>query len=223
MSTFMLSLRSSIIKKQIMATTGLLLCGFLISHLLGNCLIYLGANTFNNYAHTLTSNPMIYPAEAILLIIFFTHVFLAIKLTMENKAARPQKYSVVQKTGRGATIASSTMPYTGVIVLIFLIKHLLDFKYGPIYMTQINGVEVRDLYKTIINYFQSPLNVAQYIFCMLILSLHIGHGVWSAFQSFGINHSKYNCCIKLGSKCFALIIFFGYSALPIFCYFQGSN
>ena len=103
-------LSSSIMKKQLMGVTGLLLCGFLVSHLAGNMLIIVGPKAFNIYAHTLTSNPLIYVAEVILLSIFALHVGLAFKLTIENKLARPVGYYMKQPTGRGATFASTTMP-----------------------------------------------------------------------------------------------------------------
>ncbi|EQC52406.1 succinate dehydrogenase cytochrome b subunit [Bacteriovorax sp. DB6_IX] len=221
MSAIKFYLSSSVMKKQVMGVTGLLLCGFLLSHLAGNCLIYVGSDVFNKYAYTLISNPLIYVAEAILAAIFFTHIGLALKLTIENKAARPTRYYMKQKTGRGSTFASSTMPYTGMIILTFMILHLLHFKFGPVYMTTVDGVEMRDLYKTVIEYFQSPLNVAWYIFAMIALGIHVSHGFWSAFQSLGVNHPKYNCLIKCASKGFAALVTLGYSALPIFCYLQG--
>lgn len=223
MSAFRFYLSSSIMKKQVMGVTGLLLCGFLLSHLAGNCLIYVGSDAFNVYAYTLISNPLIYVAEAILAVIFLTHLGLALKLTIENKAARPQRYYIKQNTGRGATFASSTMPYTGMIILVFLVLHLLHFKFGPVYMTTVDGVEMRDLYKTVVEYFQSPLNVAWYIFVMIALAIHVSHGFWSAFQSIGFSHPKYNCAIKFISKAFAVLVFVGYSALPIYCHLQGVN
>ena len=139
-------LSSSIVKKQIMGLTGLLLCGFLISHLIGNCLIYLGPEAFNTYAHTLITNPLIYVAEAALLAIFLTHIGLAIKLTIENKQARPQGYYLKVPTGRGSTIASSTMPINGMLTLVFLVFHIWLFKFGRHYSVTYQGVEMRDLY-----------------------------------------------------------------------------
>lgn len=214
-------LSSSVMKKQVMGITGLLLCGFLLSHLAGNTLIYVGADAFNKYAHALITNPLIYIAEAGLALIFLTHIGLAIKLTIENKAARPTNYYIKQKTGRGATFASSTMPYTGMLILVFLITHLINFKFGPVYSTTVSGVEMRDLYKTVVEYFHSPLNVVWYIVCMIALGIHVSHGFWSAFQSLGVNHPKYNCLIKFASKAFAVLVTIGYSALPIFCHLQG--
>lgn len=214
-------LSSSVMKKQIMGITGLMLCGFLITHLAGNFLIFVGPDAFNKYAYTLTSNPLIYVAEFILAAIFLTHLGLAIKLTMENKAARPQNYYIKQKTGRGATFASSTMPYTGLLILVFLVSHLLHFKFGPMHSAVVGGIEMRDIYKTVVDYFISPLNVAWYIFCMIALGIHVSHGFWSAFQSIGFNHPKYNCLVKFASKAFGVLVTIGYSALPIFCHLQG--
>ncbi|MFZ8934819.1 MAG: succinate dehydrogenase, partial [Bacteriovoracaceae bacterium] len=114
-------LGSSITKKQLMAITGLSLCLFLLGHLIGNCLIYVGPEAFNTYGHTLITNPLIYVAEAGLAAMFLIHIVLAIKLTMENKAARPVNYYMKKSSGRGETFASNTMPYTGLIILIFLV------------------------------------------------------------------------------------------------------
>ncbi len=214
---------SSIIKKQIMGITGLLLCGFLVTHLAGNCLIYVGAQAFNTYAHTLITNPFIYVAEAILALIFFTHIGLAICLTWENKSARPQNYCKKARTGRGSTFASSTMLITGLIILAFLIFHIWHFKFGPYYPVNYGDGEMRDLYLLLMEYFQNPLAVTWYIVAMLALGLHLSHGFWSAFQSLGFNHPKYNNFLHLKAKAFAAIIALGFAALPLYCYIQGDR
>ncbi len=222
-SHFKKVITSSIVKKQMMGITGLLLCGFLLTHMLGNCLMYLGPETFNSYAHALISNKLIYLAEAGLILIFFCHLALAIRLTVENSMARPIKYFMKQSTGRGATFASSTMPYTGFIILVFIVLHLINFKYGPQYLVSYNGVEMRDIYRVMIEHFSSPLNVLWYIIAMLALGIHLSHGFWSAFQSLGFNHPKYNCCLKATSKAYALFITLGFSAMPIYCFLQGGQ
>ena len=124
---------SSIGKKQIMAVTGLGLIGFTVSHLLGNFILFLGADAFNLYAHTLTSNPLIYIAEAGLLSMFLAHLVLAAVTTLQNRAARPVNYLVHKSSGRGETFASKTMGWTGVIILVFLVLHLINFKYCLLY------------------------------------------------------------------------------------------
>jgi len=220
---FLTVITSSIMKKQAMGISGLLLCGFLVTHLAGNCLIYAGPEAFNTYGHLLVTNPAIYLAEAILALIFLTHIGLAAKLTIENKMARPNNYYMRQATGRGSTLASSTMPITGLLILAFLVLHIIQFKFGPYYEATYNGVVMRDLYRLLIEYFSSPIAVAWYVFCMLALGLHLSHGFWSAFQSIGFNHPKYMPALQVAAKIFGVLITIGYSALPIYCYLQGAK
>ena len=214
---------SSIISKQIIALTGLLLCGFLVTHLLGNFLLFLGPQAFNLYAHKLTSTPLIYGAEVLLALIFLIHLGLALKLNVENIIARGQRYSLKQKTGRGATLASSTMPYTGIIILIFAILHIKALKFGPVYYATYDGIEIRDLFKTCLEYFSHPLPVIWYVFSMMVVSVHTYHGLWSAFQSLGCHHPKYTPILKMISQAYALCMGIGFSLLPIYCYIEGGN
>jgi len=223
MLTLAQHLRTSIVKKQVLATTGLLLCGFLLSHLVGNLLIFVGSDAFNKYSHALISNPLIYVAEAILAGIFLTHLALAIKITLENKAARPEPYYLRVASGRGATFASSTMPYTGIIILAYLIWHICGIKFGTHYDTTVGGVVMRDLYKLMMEYFQSELNVALYVLAQIAVGIHVSHGFWSAFQSFGFNHPKYNGPLRLISKIYGFGVALGFAALPVYCYLVGGN
>ncbi|MBI2520312.1 MAG: succinate dehydrogenase cytochrome b subunit [Bdellovibrio sp.] len=223
MSYLLKYVKTSIVKKQLMAASGLLLCGFLLTHMAGNFLIYFGPEFFNTYSHKLISNPFIYIAEAILVLIFLSHICLAIKVTLENRAARPEPYYVSVHSGRGATLSSSTMPITGFIILTFLIWHVVSLKYGPHYEATYNGVVMRDLHKLVIEYFQIEWHVGLYILAMAAAGMHAFHGFWSAFQSLGVNHPKYNCCIRFVSKAFGVFVALGYSAFPIYCYLQGGN
>jgi succinate dehydrogenase / fumarate reductase cytochrome b subunit len=217
-------LKSSIVRKQILATTGLLLTvTFLIPHLIGNCLFYLGPEIYNTYSHKLISNPITIVAEIFWCIVFLTHLGLTLKLTIENKKARPDKYFMKVKTGRGATFPSSTMPLTGFVILVFLILHLLDFKYGPLYTVTYDGVEMRDLYKLMTGYFSTPLEVLWYIFAQICIGLHLSHGLWSTAQTFGFNHPKYNSLIRKKAIAIGLFVAIGFSALPICAYIQGGH
>lgn len=214
-------LTSSIGKKQVMALTGLGLLGFTATHLLGNILLLAGADAFNFYAHTLTSNKLIYLAEAGLVGMFVLHILLAIVTRVENNAARPNKYFVKTRSGRGETISSMTMPITGVVLAVFIVIHLMNFKFGAEYMTTIDGVQMRDLFKTVVLYFASPLYVAWYVVAMCALGLHTSHGLQSAFQSLGINHPKYTPVVKGLSLAYGVVVAFGFSTLAIFCHFQN--
>ena len=204
-----------------MGLTGLLLCGFAVSHLAGNFLLLVSAEAFNTYAYTLTSSPLIYVAEAGLLAIFLTHMFLALKLQKENNDARPEKYYMRKHTGRGATFASSTMIYTGIILFIYLIFHIWHMKFGPHYDVTYNGVEMRDLYKLVIEYFANPLSVFFYVFAMTAFGVHLSHGFWSAFQSFGFNHPTYTPLLKKASVGFGILMTVGFSIFPIWAFVTG--
>ena len=215
--------KTSIGKKQVMGLTGLALCGFLVSHLIGNLLMFVGSDIFNAYGHALITNPLIIPAEIGLAIVFLSHIGLAVKLTLENKAARPQAYAMKKSTGHGETFASKTMHITGLIILIFLGLHLFAFKFssgGEHFMTTLNGEEVRDLHRTVIDYFQNPLCVAWYVFAMAAMGVHLSHGFQSAFQSLGINHPRYTPCIKKCGCAFSIIIPLGYASLAVWGYLQ---
>lgn len=212
---------SSIGKKQVMALTGFGLVGFTLSHILANFLIFVGPDVFNKYSYALVSNPLIYAAEAGLLGMFVLHILLAVVLKIENNTARPQKYYMKVSTGSGETFASRTMPITGFILLVFLVLHLINFKFGSHFETTIDGVVMRDLYKTVIQYFANPLYVAWYVFAMFALGLHTSHGVQSAFQSLGLNHPKYTPIIQVASLAYGVFVAVGFSALAVFSHFQN--
>lgn len=214
-------LKSSIGKKQIMAVTGAGLIGFALTHLLGNLLIFLGPDQFNLYAYTLTSNPLIYAAEAVLLSLFVAHIVIALVVNVQNRSARSQSYYKKTRTGRGETIASKTMPFTGMILLIFLVLHLINFKYGSNYPTTVDGVEMRDLYRTLIEYFANPFYTAWYVFAMLSFGLHTSHGFWSMTQSWGFDHPKYTGALKCISNAYGVIVALGFSSLAVYCYLQN--
>lgn len=213
----------SVVKKQVMGLTGLLLCGFLVGHLAGNFLIFLGPEYFNAYGHALITNPLIYVAEAGLGALFIVHVGMAVKLILENNKARPVKYYMKTPTGRGSSFASSTMPYTGALTAVFLVLHILQFKYGPYYTIVHGGVEMRDLYRLVVEFYQSPLAVLWYVVCMISLGIHVKHGFWSAFQSIGFSHPRYTPVLRNLSIAFAALVALGFASLPLFCFFQGGN
>ncbi len=213
--------RSSIGRKHLVAITGLLLCGFLLGHLSGNLLLLVGPDAFNLYAHKLVSlGPLLYVIEAGLGLVFFLHLYLAITLNIENARSRG-KYQLKKWTGRGTNFMSASMPYTGVVLLIFIILHLLSLKFGTVYPTQVDGVAMRDLYRTTIEYFSKPINVLWYVFSMACAGLHTAHGFASAFQSLGLNFPKYYPKIKILSYLYAMVIAGGFAFLSVWCYMKG--
>lgn len=215
---------SSIGRKQLVAVTGLLLCGFLVSHLLGNFLLLMGADAFNLYAYKLMSlGGLLYLAEVGLAVIFLLHLYLAIKLNIENVKARGgvKRYEKKKNTGRGSTFMSLTMPYTGVVLLIFIILHINALKLGTHYEVLVDGTAMRDMYRTTIEYFQNVWNVVWYVFAMSCAALHTSHGFASAFQSMGWNHPKYYRKLEIAGYLYALFIGGGFAFLSVWCHLKG--
>ncbi len=206
--------QSSIAKKAVMALTGLALFGFLITHLLGNFLLFAGPHVYNLYSHKLISNPLIYGAEAFLLAIFLFHVALAIKVTLENRNARPQGYVVTNALGK-KTLASSTMMISGIIIFAFLIIHIKSFKFG-VDVVPPSAEGVRDLYALVITRFQNPAYAILYILCMLVLGFHLSHALQSAARTFGLSHPKYIAVADCFSRGLGIAFAIGYSIFPIY-------
>src|SRR5512134_1306413 len=148
---------SSVGTKVLIAVTGLLLFAYLILHLVGNLLILLGQDTFNQYSHMLISNPLVIPAEIGLLLIALVHVYKTAKMYLQNQHARPERYAVKKWAGHTSrkSVGSSTMIVSGLITAAFVVVHLQQFKYGAFY--EVAGTSVRDLYRTEVEVFQDPV------------------------------------------------------------------
>lgn len=206
--------KSSVGKKQIQGIAGLLLCGFLVAHLLGNLLLLKGDEVFNAYAAKLASFGVgLYFAEAGLAALFLIHLCLGLWVALENRAARPVKYAVSAKSGEGATIASRTMVYSGVAILIFLILHLWMFKFSDFQSREYG------LWQVVIEELNKPYWAVGYLAVFVLLGLHLSHAVKSGFQTLGLNHPKYNPAIQAGGQAFAWLIAAGYAFLAIWAFF----
>lgn len=203
-------LTSSIGRKQTVAVTGLLLCIFLILHLLGNLLLVAGRAGFDEYALFLEEKPLlVIGGEIALAILFFAHIGLASRLAFENRLARQARY-VVRNDRGAATTASRTMFLTGAIVLVFLVLHIANFKFGE----RPDG----SLYLLVVGTFQDSVGwVVWYVFANAALGLHLSHGVQSAFRTLGLQHPKYTPWIRNLSLAFAIVIATGYIFLPVYC------
>jgi len=212
---------SSVAEKFLIALTGLALFLYLLVHLAGNALLFLGPETFNGYAHILITNPLVIPAEIGLAAIFVIHVYKTAVMWWRNRAARPNGY--VRRRWAGGpsrkSLASTTMIYTGVITAAFVVLHVRAFKYGTYY--QVEGEEARDLYRLVIEFFQSPLNVVFYEVCLVLLGFHLWHGFSSAFESLGADEPRYTPGVLLLGKILAVLIAGGFVAIPLWVYFGG--
>ena len=225
MPSFLKTYWSSVGKKVFMALTGLAMVLFLIEHLSANLLLFSSnPDPYNEYSHFLLSlGSIIIIAEFVLIGILLLHVVAAIFVTLNNWFARPKGYAVVKSAGPPSkkNIASTTMIYTGLIIFAFIIWHLITFKYGPWYTSEVNGKEVRDLYRLVVEVFQNPIYVVGYVAVMILIGFHLYHGFWSAFQSLGMNHPKYMPFIYGLGVIIAIVVAVGFLAVPIWMYFFG--
>jgi len=204
--------RSSIGRKVVMAVTGAILFGFVLGHLAGNLTVYLGPEALNGYAVFLRRflhGSGLWIARAVLLLSVILHIWSATSLTLTSRAARRVGYRERQWTE--STYASRTMRWSGVIILLFVIYHLLHFTFGTVHPSFVEG----DVYHNFITGFQSvPVSIA-YIVAMIFLGLHLRHGVWSMFQTLGVSHPRYIRWAHVGAWIFALIVVVGNCSFPI--------
>jgi succinate dehydrogenase / fumarate reductase cytochrome b subunit len=208
MNWYLFILGSSVGKKMLMAVTGLCLMGFLAVHLLGNVMAFGGAEAFNGYAAKLHSlQPYMTVFNIGLATLGLVHIVVSVILFFENLKARPTRYKVYKNPG-GRTIGSNTMPYTGVLILIFVIFHLLKFTFVD--------KSVTPIYQQMAATFANPLWVVMYVVAMVIVTVHISHGFWSLFQTFGINNPRYMPLIMKLGLVVTLVFVIGFGILPIY-------
>ena len=211
---------SSVGTKLLMGLTGLALFAYMVLHLAGNAIIFAGADTFNEYSHLLISNPLILPIEFGLLGIFLIHIYKASRMWMANRDARPVSYAkkeLARHTSR-KSIASSTMILSGLFIVLFVIVHVKQFKFGTWYLSG-GDAAVRDLFRTEVEVFQNPLWVLFYVAGTLLVGLHLRHGISSGFQSLGLDHPVYTRRLTAIGIFFAILIGGGLALIPIWVYF----
>ena len=217
MTTRWRALGSLITTKLIIGVTGILLFAYLIVHIAGNLMVFLGRDKFNTYSHALISNPLVVPVEIGLLAVVLIHLFKAIGMTVENQRARPSKYAKKEWAGGRSqkSLASSSMILTGLALLIFIPIHVWTFKYGPHYDY---GNGVRDLYRLEAENFSSPLAVGLYIVAMVFVGLHLWHGVGSSFQSLGLSGPRFTPFIRTVGKVSAVVIAGGFIFITLWVF-----
>ncbi|MFS4458948.1 succinate dehydrogenase cytochrome b subunit [Bdellovibrio sp. HCB2-146] len=216
-------LGSTVGKKYLMGISGLVWAGFVLAHMAGNLLIFVSHDAYNSYGHALTSGKLIYIAEAVLLLALIVHVYTAVSLTISNRAAKEQKYAVAAKGAKRVSLASRTMAVQGSLILVFVIYHLITFKYGTHYETTVNGVVMRDLARLMEEVFQSTTYVVWYVVCLILLGFHLSHGVGSSFQSLGLMEGTYRGTWKKLSYAYAVIVALGFIAQPLYLFFFATN
>ncbi len=215
------ALASSVGRKLVLGATGFLLVGFLLEHLHGNLKLTpipgLGdaeGEKFDTYVEFLKSfGAGLYLAEIGLLLLFVAHIVIALKLAMENREARKQGYVV--RSDRGAkTVGSASMHVTGALLLLYLIKHLLDFRFDAGFHESPAAFVAETL--------SQPVQALIYIAVSVVIGIHLSHGFRSAFQSVGFSHPRWNPLLVVTGRALAAVIALGFAWIPIyFLFFHG--
>jgi succinate dehydrogenase / fumarate reductase, cytochrome b subunit len=211
---------SSVGTKLLMGLTGLALFAYMVLHLAGNAIIFAGADVFNEYSHLLVSNPLIVPIELGLLGIFLVHIYKAVTMWLANRDARPVRYAKKEPARHTSrkSIASSTMILSGLFIVLFVVVHVRQFKFGTWYLSA-GDAAVRDLFRTEVEVFQNPFWVLFYVAGTLLVGLHLRHGISSGFQSLGLDHPVYTRRLTAIGIFFAILIGAGLALIPIWVYF----
>lgn len=204
------ALSSSIGKKQIMAVTGLGFSLFVLTHLLGNLTVYSGKEAFLSYVEKLHSlGALVTLAELGLVVFAVLHIGLGLLLFVQNLQARPVRYAVKKRAG-GRTIGSITAPYTGLLILVFIIVHLSKFRFVDKAMTD-DFIILSDTF-TQVGY------VLFYVLGVIVVAFHVSHGFWSGFQTIGLNHPKYMPLIQRFGTLFSVVLGVGFASIPIYLF-----
>jgi len=213
---------SSLGRKYVMALSGAALFFFVIGHLLGNLQIFLGPEPLNAYGHFLQSTPeILWPARVGLLAMVVLHIWSALKLSAENKAARPIPYANWHPTS--ASYASRTMLMSGLIIAAFVVYHLLHFTVqakavnltGQDFGALVDAKGRHDVYRMMIAGFSYPVVSGFYVLAIGLLCLHLSHGAGAMFQSVGWKNEAYGRRIDRCARVGAWVIFLGYSSIPL--------
>ncbi len=213
-------LASSVGTKLLVGITGLFLFLYLLVHIAGNLMVFAGAETFNAYAGALGSNPLIWAIEAVLLAALLTHAVKAVTMTLANRRARPARYAMKQRAGGRSrkSLGSTTMIASGIWLLLFLVLHVYGFKFAPAPLTPDGH---RDLYALEMGYFSQLPVLLFYVLTMVVVGLHLSHGISSAFQSLGLDHPAWTPRILAGGRAVAALIALGFIVIALWAYISG--
>jgi succinate dehydrogenase / fumarate reductase cytochrome b subunit len=218
-------LSSSIGRKQLMGLSGIFLYFYLLIHLFGNIGMLAGAERYNRYGYLLLHqiSEIIIPIEILLIAAFIVHVYLALSLARENRAARPRAYAV--KRNSKASGHTAAMTFTGLAIAIFVVIHIANFRYGGAGMggmatVTYQGIEMHDLYGNMLRAFSHWWYTLGYVVAMLLIFSHLSHGIQSSFQSLGLNHPKWSPILAWGGKAYAVVVCGGFILLAVWAYFQ---
>ena len=226
--------RSSVGKKILMAITGFVWFGFLVGHMAGNLKAFQGAEVFNSYAHhlrifgepILPEKGFLWAFRAFMLLAFVVHVWLSWQTSRQSWAARGTKYR--KKVNQNFDFASAFMRWGGVFILLFLVFHILHMTTGTLHPSFDDGVaqvanpafdaeghRIANAFGNLVTGLSNPLVAGIYALAMVVILLHLYHGVWSMFQTLGANHPKYATWRRPIAVVVSIVIFLGFVSIPV--------
>ena len=210
----------SLFQKYLVALSGLGLFGFVFVHMAGGLLIFAGPQAYNTYAAGL-QNRFLIVFEMGLLALFLCHVVLAVFLSVKNHRARPKNRGPGGKGIKATALYQKTLVYQGGVILVFVILHLITFKFGPHYDTGgAKEASVRDLFRLVVEVFQSPFMVLWYLGALGLLGFHLFHGLQSVFWSLGWGgDSLWRGRLGRLSLAFSLFVTLGFMIQPLYAHF----
>jgi succinate dehydrogenase / fumarate reductase cytochrome b subunit len=207
---------NSVFKKVVMAVSGILMLLFLVAHMVGNLHVFQGAESFNDYSHWLRSfgEPALPPRtlltaiEVGLLVSVVAHMWAAISLWRQAKRARPEAY--VTKKSVAQSYASRTMRWGGVIIGLFIVYHILDLTFGAANPAGTDSTP----YDRLVASFQNPIATTVYVITLILLGMHLRHGIWSATQTLGQSNRRRERTVNAFAIAFATLLIAGYLVVP---------
>lgn len=201
---------STLGKKILMAVTGIILFGFVIGHMIGNLQLYLGPEQLNHYAELIQANKaFLWAFRMVLLFCVSVHVLAAVQLWLRNRRSRPIKYRVFNPPA--VDYAARTMVWSGPIILLFILYHLGHFTVGSTHHDFIRG----DVYHNVVSSFQIWWVAGIYILANVMLAIHLYHGLWSLFQTFGWDHARFGNARRWFAIAFAMLIGAANISMPL--------
>ena len=197
-------------KKILMAVTGIILVLYVLAHMLGNLQIYIGAERIDAYARLLHSMPpLLWFARAVLLFCVLVHIVAAVQLWLRNRASRPVKYRVFRPPE--VDLAARTMVWSGPILLLFIIYHILHLTTGDVHP----GYEELAPFHNVVLGFAVWWAAGIYIVANLLLAFHLYHGVWSLFQTLGWDHPQWGRWRRCLAAAIAVVVGTANISIPL--------
>lgn len=206
--------RTSVGKKAVMAVTGIIMVAYLITHVLANLLVFQGPDRINAYSRFLHGTGWaLWAARLVLLVAVGLHIVAAVQLAVRSRAARPARYAA-GRDSQVSTVASRTIRWGGVLILVFLVYHILHFTLGTVHPSFVEG----DPYHNVVAGFGNPIVVLFYELALAAVGLHLYHGIWSSGRSLGMSGPSPRPLKRQLALVLALLVWAGFAIIPLAVY-----